>query len=392
MKKELSKSQGIITRKELSQYYTTFDLGKELVSLIPAENILENIIDLGAGEGALLSSAEAKYKKAKIFGIDIDHVNITKTKLNHPKYKLFQGDSTKESTINSVSLLCDKFDLVIGNPPFKLISLTDDIRSTINENFITKNQNKIRSEVVFLSQGIRLLKDGGILAYILPDGFFTNEKLSIVRGFICENFEILNIREIPAGTFLGTEAKTHILILKRSPPQKSIKLSSMSFRGKNIYITNSNFLKRSDFSFYNLPKSISGSTLKNLGTKLVRGRVENQSVKNRHTIHTTNFKNQYNEFYSFNESTISDERIARTGDIVIPRVGSRSIGKVGVVVSGNFEITDCIIIIRVSNEESRSKIINNLNSDFGINWIKSTAKGVGAKHITLKDLEMFPIV
>lgn len=287
MKKELSKSRGIVSRKELSQYYTTFDLGEELVSLIPKENDIRNIIDLGVGEGSLLLSAELKYKNAKIFGVDIDHDNIKKTSLKHSKYTLFQGDSTKEGTIKLVSSLCRGFDLVIGNPPFKLVRMTDEIRYNINENFITKNQRKIRSEIIFLSQGIKILKEGGILAYILPDGFFTNENLSIVRKFICNNLEILNIREIPAGTFLGTEAKTHILILRKSRPRESIKLSSMSFRGKNIYISHSNFEKRSDFSFYNLPQAISVTTLKTLDANLVRGRVQNKTQKNEYTLHTT---------------------------------------------------------------------------------------------------------
>ncbi|HHQ4895951.1 MULTISPECIES: N-6 DNA methylase [Aeromonas] len=391
MKKAQSNNRGMTIRKELSQYYTTPDLGKELMSLIPAEHVVNSIIDLGAGEGALLISACDRYSRASIYGIDIDPENIDIIKSSHPEYNIFQGDSTQDKTIKKVRSLCYGFDLVIGNPPFKDMLITDDIRVNIEGLGFSKNQVQVRSELIFLMNGLKLLNDNGILAYILPDGFFTNINFITVREFICKNFQILNVREVPAGTFSGTEAKTHILVIKKSTPQFGVVVTKVGMADRSINITEDCFIKRGDYSFYSQPKSISFDSLRTINAILIRGR-ESKSDGINNMLHTTSFKSQYNEFRLNNNDEIHDSRVAKPGDIVIPRVGTRCLGKLGVIRSGYFRITDCLIIIRIDDNILREKVINSLKSDFGINWIKSTAKGVGAKHITLSDLKSFPII
>ena len=86
------------------------------------------------------------------------------------------------------------------------------------------------------------------------------------------------------------------------------------------------------------------------------------------------------------------DKIAKKNDIIIPRVGSNILGRVGIVKSGYFIATDCIFIIRVRNKIDRENIKYTLESEFGKEWIHSISKGVGARHITLQDIVKLPIL
>ncbi|HCB3805160.1 TPA: SAM-dependent DNA methyltransferase, partial [Klebsiella pneumoniae] len=50
----------ISRKKRLSQYYTNRDVAEMLISSLPSDEA-QNIMDLSAGEGSLLSTASVKY-------------------------------------------------------------------------------------------------------------------------------------------------------------------------------------------------------------------------------------------------------------------------------------------------------------------------------------------
>jgi hypothetical protein len=84
--------------------------------------------------------------------------------------------------------------------------------------------------------------------------------------------------------------------------------------------------------------------------------------------------------------------LAIEGDIVIPRVGKTKIGKVGVVKKGAFIPTDCVIVIKPSSEFVYNQILDTLCSAKGRQWLYSIIKGVATRHITLSDVQNFPIL
>jgi len=384
-----------LKKRGLAQYYTSTSLGDVLISMLPIDEGVYDILDLSAGTGSLLKSAEKISPRSKIYGVDLDPENVNFIKTNNPKFIAFTGDSLELGGLNSVFKFCNVFDFVLGNPPFKAIAFNKEMRHEFERSFSINADKKIRAEVCFLAKGLSLLKDNAYLAYILPDGILTNSGFTSLRKYLVNNFDVLEVREIPEGAFEGTEAKTHILIIRNIKPtcDKRIILSTLG-GGATKIITHQNFIDRADYSYYTLPTPISYVKLSEVDIKLVRGKSGIIPNDRAFFLHTTSFKNNYNEFYGADLSlTISLERqvVALKGDILIPRVGSRCIGKVGYVMTGQFLISDCIIIIRAA-EEFREKILSGLRSDFGVKWIKTVAKGVGAKHITLADLKNFPVI
>ena len=215
------------------------------------------------------------------------------------------------------------------------------------------------------------------------------------REVLFSNYRIISVVHLGKKRFEGTEACTHILTVKKRKLKKSykIKLESIDFPGKYCSISKTEFISRGDYSFHTKPSHLNARKLKTLNVQLMRGRLSNKKLLTMSTdfIHTTSFENSDFKIFSNNNLQINDEKKVREGDIVIARVGTRAIGKVGLIYQGNFHISDCMIAIRTNNAETRKFILKTLKSPIGKNWLNSISKGVGARHITMTDLNELPI-
>lgn len=386
-------------RESFKQFFTPQEYSQVMINRLSITNP-KKIIDLAMGEGSLLVEAMKRWKDAKYYGNDIDINCCNKICNSYPDVTCSNEDIFLESTINNLQSNIGKVDLCLGNPPFHLINQTQETKSILRE-YNLDNQyksKKIPAEVIFILQCLTILDDDGYLSLILPDGFFVNRNLKNFRSFLLENYEILEVLELPSNIFEKTDAKTHIITIRKSKKiNTNIELSIIS-KPFAIKITKEQAINRMDFSYYKSLENFKNSVpLSSLDIEFIRGKIKYQieNIKNEHILHTTSFSN--GQVFKNNLRTISklkkyEHKIARPNDIVIARVGSSCIGKVGLIQKGYFVATDCIFIIRVKNEELRNKIFSLLNSKKGKEWILSNSKGVAAKHITLEDIKRFPFI
>ncbi|EAI2137680.1 restriction endonuclease subunit M [Campylobacter upsaliensis] len=87
-----------------------------------------------------------------------------------------------------------------------------------------KDLSTQKSEVLFLERYFEFLKEGGIVACVLPDGILTNSSLQNVRDYLLERFYLLASFSLPQHTFsnYGAGVKSSILVLKKKD-KKAIK-------------------------------------------------------------------------------------------------------------------------------------------------------------------------
>ncbi|MCR2108788.1 N-6 DNA methylase [Campylobacter upsaliensis] len=80
-----------------------------------------------------------------------------------------------------------------------------------------KDLSTQKSEVLFLERYFEFLKEGGIVACVLPDGILTNSSLQNVRDYLLERFYLLSSFSLPQHTFsnYGAGVKSSILVLKK---------------------------------------------------------------------------------------------------------------------------------------------------------------------------------
>ncbi len=106
-----------------------------------------------------------------------------------------------------------------------------------------KDLSTQKSEILFLERYFEFLKEGGIVACVLPDGILTNSSLQNVRDYLLERFYLLASFSLPQHTFsnYGAGVKSSILVLK-----KKDKKAMKAFLDKKEVIQNAITQKHKD--------------------------------------------------------------------------------------------------------------------------------------------------
>lgn len=156
-----------------------------------------------------------------------------------------------------------KVDIIMTNPPFGKKCVIDDKKILQHyklghkwekdENGVWIQTAKVDEsrtpDILFIERCIDLLKPGGRMAIVLPDGILGNDGLEYVRQFIISNTDIVAVIDCPVESFLpSTDTKTSLLVLKKKK-KGSLPQTFDSFmaipktcghdrRGKEIYIRN----------------------------------------------------------------------------------------------------------------------------------------------------------
>ncbi len=386
-------------RQKYQQFFTPKKYSQVIINLLSDFNP-SKVIDLAMGEGSLLIEAKEHWDDAQYYGNDIDKKCCKKLIENYSDIRTFNYDIFLNSSIDNIKNKIGNVDLCIGNPPFYKIILDEEIKILLKEFNLDNlcHSENISSEVPFILQCLKILKKDGVLALILPDGFFTNNSLQFFRKFILSDYKINKILELPSNIFEHTKAKTHIMVLENRKPTNSI-INLYAYNEKSIVITKENAIKRMDYSYYKELDMDAEETndLETFDIELFRGKPKYKlnNVDRTYVLHTTDFKPRKGLFKNRLKSSKKiqeyEGRIAKKGDIVLARVGSSCLGNIGIVETGYFVITDCVFIIRIKNETLRKVVYHSLKSEMGQTWIHSHAKGVAARHITLEEIAKFPI-
>jgi len=223
-----------------------------------------SIIDPACGEGVFLKIALNKRitKPNYVFGIDIDEkvkekwADITlleafgsKAKLDVHFYHQNGLLPLPKKTLRYKKGGLAEYDLVVGNPPYGGVGVQeippelhdallkyeiwrramkkngkDDGASLFTETpeILGKTRQdrlkKFPIEILFLERFIQLVKPGGYIAIIVPDGILSNSNLHYVREYIAEKVKIDAIVSLPRETFkdAGTSAKTSIFFMTKT--------------------------------------------------------------------------------------------------------------------------------------------------------------------------------
>jgi type I restriction enzyme M protein len=79
------------------------------------------------------------------------------------------------------------------------------------------DKNKIRTEILFIERCLDLLKPGGRLGIVLPEGLFNNPSLTYVREFCEDRAFIRAVVSLPPETFVssGASVKASLLFLQK---------------------------------------------------------------------------------------------------------------------------------------------------------------------------------
>lgn len=144
------------------------------------------------------------------------------------EYEVDFGDGKKKRRIGP-----DSIDLILTNPPFGKSVKTEKILLDYQfghevKVFKTKGRppekrpkNSQDSEVLFIEHYLRVLKPGGKLLIVLPDGVLSNSTAKPVRDFMRKHAIIKAVISLPSETFAstGTSIPTNVVYLQKKRPR-----------------------------------------------------------------------------------------------------------------------------------------------------------------------------
>lgn len=383
----------------LSQHYTSKIFSKLLINEMSIKNP-KSVIDFGVGNGALTTAAIERWKEACFYASDIDKKNLIKIKTEYPFVNVIKVNHLTNNWLSKIKIEVGSIDVSICNPPFNKYLVTKDYTKLLNKSGLggCVGLYNITSDIVFLAQNLLLLKSNGELGIILPDTLITNSNFKLFRKTILDNFYIKSIIQLPDNVFSKTEAQAFIVTIKKNKKRNNyipIFLSNINgICNKKVLIKYTELYNRMDFVYHNWAlkqkNKIEKRTIAKVNAQIIRGRYTRKDLDDLQVnfLHTNNLNNKLIKSKKNSYDNLNPV-IAKKGDILIARVGKRSIGKVAMISTGQIAVSDCIIIIRSKNEYT-SEIFRKLISFDGQEWFRAHAHGVCSKVISKTDLLNFP--
>lgn len=339
----------------------------------------KNVIDICCGSWNLLYAAKEKLNCQYITGVDVD-TDVKQYKA--PNGKVFVGDG-REYALKYYGK--KKYDLVLSNPPFGL--LTDDNR-IMKEKLINHKYTPIltkRYESEMLVADMLLLKQEGILVAILPQTFIFGISNLNVRKEIAKEFQIDTIIKLPEGTFKKKDIRACVVIMRKTKKRKSTIYYIASYSNEwkfdhagiidNKYIglgywenTDIDFTLNSDFMIF-------------------RGKIcssQFQEDGQRKVYHCSSLIE--NGIWQPLEKATNEacgDRVTEIGDILVNRIGKKA-GYWCVCNEQGYYVSDCIIVIR----NLSLKCIEALEKKSDGRRLNVPLRGVSTQYVTENDIRL----
>jgi len=198
-------------RKSLGQYFTPRSIREALLRKLPNTMNNPKVLDPGCGTGEFLITAKEYFKNPELHGWDIDKKLVNVTKRVVPQAHLKNIDALLNKDYR-------KFDFVIGNPPYYEFTPSE----TIKKKFRDIINGRVNIFSLFIYQGLKWLKEGGYLAYVVPPSMNNGAYFLKLRKFIVDNsnIEYLHILDNPK-MFHNALQSTMLLILKKGQSKEN---------------------------------------------------------------------------------------------------------------------------------------------------------------------------
>lgn len=178
--------------------------------------IIERIVEQGK-KLHLSSNQLSTIIKQHVFGIEKDEILYQKTmkRLNQYLNKYEININWDENLFCGDTLLLyhqfkNKFDYVVGNPPFvRIHHIQKEYRPILNNFQFTRGM--IDLYILFYEIGIQILNKNGKLGFITPNSFLKNTSQQNFRNYLIENHYISKLYDFKSAK-LFTDASTYTCI------------------------------------------------------------------------------------------------------------------------------------------------------------------------------------
>jgi hypothetical protein len=108
------------------------------------------------------------------------------------------------------------FDVVIGNPPYGFHQIHNEIEKKYFKSHYNSSKGSYEHYLLFYEKSLKLLKNKGFQAFIIPVTWLTIPSAKSLRRFVLENFAIREIVWLPELVFENAKVNTLVSIIQKS--------------------------------------------------------------------------------------------------------------------------------------------------------------------------------
>lgn len=138
------------------------------------------------------------YMNHMFYGYDMDRTMLRIGAMNMMTHGVESPYIEYRDSLSDQNPDCDKYSLILANPPFKGSLDADSVSSDLLKVCKTK-----KTELLFLALFLKMLKVGGRCACIVPDGvlFGSSKAHKAIRKELIENNKLEAVISMPSGVF-----------------------------------------------------------------------------------------------------------------------------------------------------------------------------------------------
>ena len=190
----------------------------EKLSLKPSDKVLEPC----AGDGVFVEAilAENKFASIDIYELNQNSIEILNDKfLDFKNITIKESDTLLDDTLHFSANFGGYYDKIIANPPYG--AWQDFSKRAVLKKMYPDLYVK-ESYALFLFRCIGLLKESGILTFIIPDTFLNLHSHKALRKYILTKTKILELALFPSSFFPGINfgyANLSIITLQKNSNQ-----------------------------------------------------------------------------------------------------------------------------------------------------------------------------
>ncbi|KJZ81212.1 hypothetical protein AP064_03995 [Candidatus Liberibacter solanacearum] len=237
-------------RTDNAAYYTRQDICYSIVNDLPSaqKHKIFRILEPSIGVGNFLPLLIEKYRHVGQVIIDVVDIDSNSLKIfSLLNQSLNIPHNFKINVINDDFLLHhfeNKYDLVIGNPPYKKLTLANSKLDEYKRKAFNYDTNNVFS--FFIEKALRL---GNIVALIAPKSLISTPEFNKTR-YLLQSKNILKIVDYGEDGFKGVKIETISLIISSKPKKPYNRIKIESYITKQVYFKDQEYVTSDKFPYW----------------------------------------------------------------------------------------------------------------------------------------------
>lgn len=358
-------------KKILGQYFTKPIIAKYLVSKFSEYVGIKNddkILEPSSGSGSFVDAIKEISPNCYLKYCEID-----------PSYVSDPADFFKLSTRN-------KFNIIIGNPPFTKYNIKDSYFYQKNHNVFEEymlgfeKQEKIHIENAFILKSIKHIRENGSIGFVLPISWLIKSKHSLVKSVILKEFSSIYIIQNNE-KWIFDNIPCCFVIFSKSVKDNKI---HMEYCDRKIELPISDLLNKElvPSSFFFKLDNINNN---NLGNVQVNKFLSDKKI----TIQKSYNNNNISASNILNNTNIKNKKLVKKYVLAVTRVGNSSVGKCGLVNMDDDILNDMFYVFSFNesyndNYKVKEFVCSEINKNR--NYFSNITHRVGSKSIKKSDV------